>query len=254
VKKLIIIGITLILLSCTGSPGARSNSSTSIHSSHIITLPEPGNLIILGVAGRQSTRERELNIAKEDAARKASMYHWVYGNLIERHYIGPGFFDYDMDSVNWLEYDEQLELYMDRLQFDPNKDLTRDHNGVTYIRFSYPANYPGNISYWIGKNQDGSPEWTTRPPDSINGFIAGVGRSGRQERFANTVRRSYEAAVISIVSKVSTSMETTDISLQSQAESQISRQSSAMLNNFLILEIWTDPETGAVWTLAIAQT
>jgi hypothetical protein len=181
------------------------------------------------------------------------MYHWVYGTLVEWQYIGSGFLDYDIGSASWLVYDEQLELYMDKLQFDPDKDLTRDHNGVTYIRFSYPANFPGNIGYWIGKNPDGSPEWTTRPPNSINGFIAGVGRSGRQERFINTVRRSYEAAVISIVSKVSTSIETSDTSFQSQTESQISRQSSAILNNFLVLEIWTDPETGAVWTLAIAQ-
>jgi len=243
-----------MLFACAGSPGSGSNSSTIRETSHIITLPESGNLIILGVAGRQLTRERELNAAKEDAARKASMYHWVYGTLVEWQYVGPGFLDYDVGSANWLAYDEQLEFYMDRLTFDPNKDLTRDHNGVTYIRFSYPANFPGYIGYWIGKNPDGSPEWTTRPPDSINGFTAGVGRSGRQERFSNTVRRSYEAAVISIVSKVSTSsMETTDISLQNQTESQISRQSSAILNNFLVLEIWTDPETGAVWTLAIAR-
>jgi len=242
-----------MLFACAGSPPSGSNSPPPIDFSHIITLPEPGRLIFLGVAGRQSTRERELNIAKEDAARKASMYHWVYGTLVEWQYIGSGFLDYDIGSASWLVYDEQLELYMDKLQFDPDKDLTRDHNGVTYIRFSYPANYPGNISYWIGKNPDGSPEWTTRPPNSINGFIAGVGRSGRQERFINTVRRSYEAAVISIVSKVSTSIETTDTVLQSQTESQIRRQSSAILSNFLILEIWTDPETGAVWTLAIAQ-
>jgi hypothetical protein len=181
------------------------------------------------------------------------MYHWVYGNLIEWQYIGPSFFDYDMDSVNWLEYDELLEVYMDRLTFDPDKDLTRDHNGVTYIRFSYPANFPVNISYWIGQNLDGSPEWTTRPPESINGFIVGVGRSGRQERYSNTLRRSYEAAVISIVSKVSTSMETTDTATQSQAGSQIRRESTAILSNFLVLEIWEDPETGAVWTLAIAR-
>jgi hypothetical protein len=196
----------------------------------------------------------ELDIAKEDAARKASMYHWVYGTLVEWQYIGPGFLDYDVGSASWLDYDEQLEVYMDRLKFDPNKDLTRDNNGVTYIRFSYPANFPGYIGYSFGKNPDGSPEWTTRPPDSINGFVAGVGHSGRQVRFADTVRKSYEAAVISIVSKVSTVMVTTDTSLQGQAESQISRQSSGTLSNFLVLEIWVDPETMAVWTLAIART
>ena len=243
----------MILFACAGSPGAGSNSSTIKNTSHIITLPEPGNLIILGVAGRQTTRERELNIAKEDAARKASMYHWVYGTSVEWQYIGPGFFDYDVGSASWLDYDEQLEAYMNRLQFDPDKDLARDRDGVTYIRFSYPANFPGTINHRSVENPDGSPEWTTRPPDSINGFITGVGRSGRQERFSNTVRRSYEAAVISIVSKVSTSMETSDTSIQRQTESQIRRQSSATLSNFLVLEIWVDPQTGAVWTLAIAR-
>ena len=264
-KRLIIIGIVFTLFACASLPTSitekasnitlpgRSGSSTAGDTSTITTLPQSGNLIIFGVAGRQSTREGEVNIAKEDAARKASMYHRVSGTSVGWQYVGSGYLDYDVGSASWLEYDEELEVYINKLTFDPDKDITRDSDGVTYIRFSYPANFPGNINYRSMETLDGSPEWTTRPPININGFIAGVGRSGKQERFADTVRRSYEAAVISIVSKLSTTMETTDTVLQNQTESQIRGQSSATLSNFLVLEIWVDPETGAVWTLAIAR-
>jgi len=247
-----IIGITLILFACAGSPVVETVSPKA-EARYIITLPEPGNLIILGVAGRQSTRENELNIAKEDASRKASFYHMVSGTLVGWQYLGPGFWDYDVGSASWLEYDEELESYKNKLSYDPDKDITRDRDGVTYIRFSYPADFPGRISYWIGKNPDGSPEWITRPPEMINGFIAGVGHSGRQERFSDTVRRSYEAAVIAIVSNVSTFIETSDTSFYSQTELNFRLQSSATLKNYLVLETWVEPETGAVYTLAIAE-
>jgi len=246
-KRLPVITLVLALCACAG---VKSNSSAA---ETIVTLPEPGNLIILGVAGRQSSREMELDIAKEDAARKASMYHKVSGTFVEWQNLGSGFWDYDVGSASWLEYDEDLELYKNRLSFDPDKDLTRDSDGVTYIRFSYPAIFPGNINYSFEKNQDGSPEWTSRPPDRINDFISGVGHSGRQGRFADTVRKSYEAAVIAIVSKVSTSMEISDTSFQGQIELYTRRQSSGTLSNFLVIEIWIEPETQAVWTLAIAR-
>ena len=85
-KKIIIIGITLLLFSCANFPGLGSGFSASTilrDTSYIVTLPESGNLVIVGVSGRQSSEANELRIAKEDAARKASMFHRVFGTSVE---------------------------------------------------------------------------------------------------------------------------------------------------------------------------
>jgi len=122
-----------------------------------------------------------------------------------------------------------------------------------FIRFSYPVSFPGNISYVFARNKNGSPEWTTRPPKEINGFIAGVGYSGRQLYIRNTFEKSCNAAAADIISIVSTVMTTSVVSAEGYNSSLIHQQSAGHLSHFLVLETWIDPNTLAVWTLAIAR-
>ena len=252
-KRLIIIGIALILSACAGLLGGRSGSSTTGATSYIITRPESGNLIIVGVSGRQSRPEYEINNAKENAARKASMYHSVSVTFEEVHDIGVGYLDYYVGSSTKVDYDQQLGTYMERLSYDPEKDVTRNDDGSVFIRFTYSAASPANFNYTLGKNPDGSPEWTSRRPNRLNGYIAGVGRSGRLDSISETFIKSCEAAAASIVATISTDIGSGDSVTQNQAGSQIYRQSSGTLRNFLVLETWIDPNSRAVYTLAVAQ-
>jgi hypothetical protein len=87
----------------------------------------------------------------------------------------------------------------------------------------------------------------------ISGYIAGVGRSGRLSRVSDTVMRSCDAAVASIVSKVFTEVGIRENSTNYSNESQIHRQSMGNLTEFLVLETWTDPRNGAIYTLAVAK-
>jgi hypothetical protein len=192
-------------------------------------------------------------MAREDAARKAAMYHSTIVTLEDIQNIGSGFLEYYVSSTIQVEYDQQLESYMEKLSFDPDRDLVRNSAGVVFIRFSYPSVFPGSVNYRFGKNADGKPEWINQRPTEINGFMAGVGYSGRQSRLPDTVMKSCESAAASIASRVDTSISTRDISLQSQTGFEIYRKSTANLHNFMVLEIWIDPDTQAVWTLAIAQ-
>ena len=221
--------------------------------SSFLTLPKSNELVILGVAGRQSSREAEINIAREDAARKASMYHSAWASVSAMQSIGSGYFDYVVGSETQLDYDQNLEPYMARLNFDPDRDIYRNNDGAVFIRFSYPAAFPGAIDYGFRRSRDGSPEWITQPPFEIGGFKTGVGSSGRQERLGDTIKRSYEAAAAAIVSYYDTSIETRDTTVGAQYSSQIIRQSSGYLENFIILEIWIDPRSRAVYTLAVAK-
>ena len=247
-KMIAVVVFILSLCACAISPPAVAPAS------HMITLPGQNSLVILGVSARQSSRANEVAIAKETAARKASMFHRVFATKTERQYIGVGFFDYIQDSYSLVEYDEQLEKYMERLNFDEDKDVFRDANGNVFIRFTYPVSFPGRIEYNFERDYSGRPGWVSRPPVEISGFIAGVGRSGRLDRFADTVTQSYEAAAIAIASRMSTTMSTEDTAHQNQGTLNIDRKSEAVISNFLVLETWEEPQTRAIFTLAIAGT
>jgi hypothetical protein len=126
-------------------------------------------------------------------------------------------------------------------------------NGGVFIRFTYPASFPVSISYRFARNPDGSPEWTNHPPEEINGFIAGIGYSGRQLYIRDTFEKSYNAAAADIVSRLSTVMTSSVVSAEGHNTSLIRQVSKGNLSHFLVLETWTDPRTQAVWTLAIAK-
>ena len=83
--------------------------------------------------------------------------------------------------------------------------------------------------------------------------MAGVGYSGRQFYVRDTYEKSCDAAVADLVSQLSTVVITREISTDSQNTSIIRQRSMGRLSNFLVLEIWADPETQAIWTLAVAR-
>ena len=219
----------------------------------MITLPGQSTLTIIGASGRQLLHPEEIAIAQEEAARKVSMYYGVTASAVELMNIGSGFLEYEYDSYSWVDYEHPYENFTNRLSFDEKKDVFRDSNGNIFIRFSYPAAFPGNVSYQFEKGRDGRPAWINRPPSEIAGFTAGVGHSGRLERFSDTFRASYEAAAVAIASTASTFIGTDNVSTLNHSETQIYRQSIGRLTNFLVLETWVDPKTRAVYTLAIAR-
>jgi hypothetical protein len=180
------------------------------------------------------------------------MYHGVQVNFENIQDIGANFFDYFTSSEIELEYDKELEKYKDKFVFDENRDIMAGNGGL-FIRFTYPASFPGIVSYRFTRNQNGSPEWTTHPPREINGFIAGVGYSGRQLYIRDTFEKSYNAAAADIISRLSTVMTSSGVSAEGYNSSLIRQESKGRLSHFLVLETWTDPKTQAVWTLAIAR-
>ena len=233
-------------------PAARKNNSEF---SHWVALPQPGYLTVIGISARQSTRKKEIDIALDDAARKIAMYHGVKVTSENVESIGAGFLDYYVSSHADLEYDQQLEKYAEKLTYDPKRDVIQD-DGAIFVRFAYPAVFPGAIGGVPGnKKADGSPEWTTRPPSNIGDFIAGVGHSGKQQKLRDTVLKSYGSAAAAIVSQISTSVTAnyTSDSNTYHIDSSITRKSEGELRYFTVIEIWINPDNGDVWTLAVAK-
>jgi hypothetical protein len=252
VKRAALICIALVFCACAGSGAANSGQKSSeAFDGFWVTLPKPDTLFIIGVSGRQLKRENEIELARQDAARKAAMYHGLDVSFESLQNIGANVFDYYTGSEINLDYDRELEKYKEKLVFDENKDVISSERGI-FIRFSYPAPFPGNISYAFAKNRDGRPEWTNNPPGEIDGLAAGVGFSGKLFYFGDTFEKSCDAAAADIVSRLSTVVTTKDTSMGYQNSSFMHQLSEGYLVRFLVLEIWIDPATQAVWTLAAA--
>jgi len=252
VKRIALVFTALTLCACASSGAANSGTNSGqAHDSFFVTLPRPGTLIIIGVSGIQSKRETEIELAREDAARKASMYNGVRVSFETVQNIGANFFDYYAVSEINLEYDRELEKYKDKLVFNENRDLMAVERGII-IRFYFAASFPKSITHNFMRSLDGRPDWIAKAPGEINGLIAGVGYSGRLSRFKDTFERSCDAAAADIVSRLSTVVATKETLVGYQNTSLIYQLSEGYFEHFLVLEIWIDPATQAVWTLAVA--
>jgi len=245
--------VSLFFFACANSSASVSAKGTSgTLNSFWITLPRPGSLVIIGVSGRQSKRELEIELAREDAARKAAMYHSVWADVEDIQNIGPHSLNYFINYEINLDYDRDLEKYAEKLTFNSNRDVL-NIDGSVFIRFSYPSSFPAGISYGFAREADGSPEWVRNPPEEIDGFITGVGFSGKRFYLRDTFEKSCDAAVAALVSRVSTVVTVEMISEEDRNTLFSYQQSTGRLDHFFVLEIWVDPKDKSVWTLAIAR-
>jgi len=222
-------------------------------SGYWITRPSENTLIIIGVSNLQVKRDSEIAAAKEDAARKAAMYHGIRGNIESFHSSGVNYFDFAADSKVELEYDTDYAKYIDRLTFDPEHDVVATNEAV-FVRFKYTT-AAAPVDYITSMNDDGRPNWTySRDVPQINGYITTVGLARNQVRLKDTIRKSSEAAVARMIEDISTQITSTDKSGTGKGgSSQIRTKSEGKLDNFQIIEFWIDPKTGYVYTLAIAK-
>ena len=264
-KTIALAGIVFLFFSCASSSSvvnAKKNTIPSMSqqaaSGHWITGSSENALIIIGVSNLQVKKDDEISVAKEDAARKASMYHGVRGNIESFHNNGANFFDYIADSKVELDYDTDYAKYIDRLTFDPKIDVLRTDDTV-FVRFKYAAAaampMPMPVDFIASVNDDGRPNWTySRDLPRIDGYITAVGFARNQVRLRDTIRKSTEAAVARMIEDVSTQVMAADKSGTGiGSSSSIITKSNGKLDNFQIIEFWIDPKTGYVYTLAIAK-
>jgi hypothetical protein len=216
-----------------------------------VCRPSSTGLVVIGVANRQSKPEAEIEGAKDDAARKVAMYHGIHGKVTTVLDVGSGLLDFSADTAIELAYDLELEKYRSALQYKPETDILVD-NSVVYVRFDYAANVD-TFSY-NDKLIDGAPGWIKKPPIEISGYMAAVGFAKNQSRFKDTIAKSYENAAASLISRLSARVETREADDSSTGSvSETLQISEGAVTNFLALEIWVDPKSKSVWTLAVAN-
>jgi len=225
--------------------GTDDNNSSSVQ-----------DLVFIGVSARLSSHNESIRNALNDAARKLSFFQSVSASSEKFQSIGASDWNVSFDSGYSLQYDDDLDKYLDLLEYDLDIDLFENNNAVFIT-----AKVASNISMPVFRGHSISkirPYWVDTPPSQIGGFAAGVGFSGRLYSYSDTVVRSYEKAVISIIENTDIFVSSeqwlyqTDDFLGFDAQSTGGTSAYGTLENFYVIESWTDEANMNVWTLAVA--
>lgn len=275
IRKLSFLAVVsvFLLLSCTNFPFFLGSNSESVQSQnslselpaqelpknrHFICGAQDGQLIVFGISVRLSKPNDEIEAAKQDAARKVSMYHGIQGSVASVHRTAANILEYTSDSVINLNYDTDFERYLDRLTFDPEKDVTRTSGtsgspGAVIVRMKYSAPDLVNFKY-KSVITGGSPSWVNnRDLPEIPGYITAIGLSGRKNHLKDTISSSMQAAAARLIENASTQMSISDKTGSSIVSSTaMQSRSEGKLYNFHALEFWV-ADNGAVYTLAVAR-
>ena len=222
------------------------------------TNVQTGVLQFTGVSGKLSSREEAIRTALNDAARRLSFFNWVSGNSVDQEQNGGGTFDFNVSSDYSLQYDADIEKFLEELEYDPATGIFENNNAVfviAYIISDIPM--PQFRGHSFGKERPG---WVDAPPAEIEGFIAGTGFSSRLSSHSDTVIKSYENAVIGIIKNMNISVSGEQQGYQNNSsafdfylDSSNETDAKGELKNFYIIESWTDLKNLSVWTLAVAK-
>jgi len=199
-------------------------------------------------------RDSELEAAKEDAARKVSLFNGVQGTIETFSKSGSaGYFDFINQSNVNLVYDTNYDKYISQLKFDPDKDVYKSDNAV-FVRFTY-STAVDDMQYTSVTDTNGNPGWVNyRNLPQISGYNVAVGFAQKQRWVKDTISKSVDAAVARMIEDMSTRVEASDLAQSGYGSSgTISTRSEGKLTDFVVLEFWVEPGTGNVYTLAAAK-
>jgi hypothetical protein len=265
-KTGLLVCLSLLVWGCrTQAAPPEPPPGGELRESRFITLPAPSGgadnaaagsrLVFIGVAGVRSRREDSVRLALEEAAKKVSIFKRVEGEVSVYSNVGGGFFDYRSETSASIDYDKNYIHYIDDLEYDSETDVFQRENAV-FVR----ARYSGSLHLEYTLSPLGlRPPWIDNPPEFISGYAVGVGYAGRRDALRDTVIASYENAVLAIIRNHNSSAWSLSEGrgglgfLDYSAARQEGISARGVLTGFYVLEIWVDPDTMAVWTLAIAQ-
>ena len=209
-----------------------------------------GGITIMGIAGRRVNRNEAIAEALADAARKVALYYGVHGESTSVLNQGSGNLDYYSDFGYKLSPLNREENYINDLVYDKEKDIL-EKSGVVVVRVTYAG--VSDIPSYESVMEDGRPDWVRNYGAEIPGFWTAVSYAKNKGSPRKTYQASYENAIASLLPRLSseTGNETVDT-----GGARISRNysvNSGTLENVVILETWTDKDTGMIWTLLAAK-
>jgi hypothetical protein len=256
--------LLLVIAACTGLPAFMSGSARTepeSSASFFNSMPGGNGLVFIGVAGKRSNHNETVQIALEDAARRVAIFYNVYAEYALVNNIGSGAFDYVHSVHTALDYDRDGSVqYVDSLQFDADADTIEIEN-TFIIRATYPSSLPVPLQYRPTHGRgDKKPGWVDTPPVDIPGYEVGIGYSGRHSSLADACANSYHNAIFAIIRNNNAASSSSELLYQNTGNLFGYRTSSdnlvysyGTLAGFYALDMWINPKTKEVWTLAVAQ-
>jgi hypothetical protein len=216
------------------------------------------DLIFIGGANVRANRDESINLALQDIARKVSIFHAVEGEFVSYNRTGSSFFDYTSNTQSSLFFNEDYLGFTDALEYDPVADVMQINNTI-FVRARFKSPERIQIDYQTLPAAGGRPVWVDSPPAEISGYRVGIGYAGRRASHRDTVNASFEAAIFSIIRTVSGKISADTLNYQGsgtfdyRSTNNTTLHARGKLNNFYVLDTWTDPSNMSVWTLAIAR-
>ena len=267
--RLLLAGLLLVLLlpGCQTRPPARDNRAGEPQAAaaeyrrlieFMDTSPQDGSLVFLGVAGIRFRRQESINLALQDAARRLAIFRNVEGEFYTQVTRGGRLLDYRAETTTALRYSTaHIMGYIDAFEFDEQYDVLESENAL-FVRVRYAGSLGLNYRPSFPR-PGGRPSWIESPPESIGGYLVGVGYAGRRHAHRDTVTASFDNAIFNIILTLSAVAWEERFAYRGQGfldfafTVQESISAHAALNAFYVLETWTDPADRSVWTLAVAR-
>jgi len=239
-----------------GAPGDGALEAMT-DAGHWITVPTGGVIPVIGVASRRVNRDEAIAFALLDAAGRAALYFGVSGSCVSTMSEGSGNLDYYAATEYILHADQDAESIVEILSFDPEHDVF-ERDGSIYVLAALPAasdfpSYRPEPETAAGPER-GAPAWTAGQPPEIPGYMTAAGVSRNKGSPQKTCAASWENAVVSLLQRLSTTVETSDMEKTGGGRlTQTVTVSEGRLSGVVILETWFDRTTAAVWTLIAAK-
>jgi hypothetical protein len=216
-----------------------------------ITYPKGSTITVIGIAGRRKKVDEAVALALEDAARKISLYHGVYGESVTVLNQAQNILDYFADTDYRLLLKNEPSAYAGSLIFDRAHDVL-EKEGSVYVRVRYEGvhDIPAPETAVI----DGVPQWVTNQIAVIPGFLTGIGGSKNRGTPQKTHQASYEQAIVALLPSLSTQIDTAVVDITGGPKiTSNTTVSKGALSNVMILETFFDRSTGYLWTLIAAK-
>ncbi|MDR1900552.1 MAG: hypothetical protein LBQ55_11120 [Treponema sp.] len=207
-------------------------------------------ITVMGIAGRQSNRDKAIAEALADAAQRVALYYGVQGESAAVLNQGSGNLDYFSDFDYQLNLLNRPENYINDLVFDKDKDVL-EKNGAVVVRVQYPG--VSGVPVYKSVMEDGTPDWVRKVVVDIPGFLTSVNNSKNKGSPQKTYQASYEKAIAALLPQLSTTSASGVVDVAGRRMTQNYTTSSGVLDNVIILETWEDKKTGTIWTLLVAK-
>jgi hypothetical protein len=226
-------------------PAPRGDSGAG----YFVSGPRAGTLVVIGVSGRMRNAEQEIERALDDATLQVALYHGLRGKTLTVLETGAGYRSFYLSLQSELAPLDEGADYREALRFG-EQDLVRTE-GAVFLRCVYDAPGLPPLEYDYGI-EDGKPAWLHGGLAEIPGYISAVGFAKNHRYLNDTVRKSRENAAAALLTALSSRIDVTDYVNRGAALSAVELVEGELFS-FMTLEIWIDPASGSVWTLAAAK-